>query len=389
MEESERDLLHEASYINVLLVDDEDALLASVRRMLQKQCLLKTCNSPLAAISLLKESPDLYDVIISDLVMPEMNGVDFLAEAKSIAPETQRILLSGSLSEERLKAAINKAGISRVLTKPVPASIILSTARDVVADNASPTSVSNRMAQRVRASLRDDHTIVFQPRVNAQDFHVTGLEALSRFPKLQQSFTTEEIITAAENHPVIGDLAFRVLEWVGSYQDSILNQYGSVPVSINISPYSVSDTNFVTSLVDMLAKRRSPLPLEFEVTEQSNMAFTAEFQKNLPRLRAAGYDVFLDDFGSGNNSIALLRRGVFSGLKIDKSLIASLDDHNAVDSSFVEWVTKVAHQLEMKVIAEGIETLDAATFLRHVGVDELQGYYFGKPAPLIPATDRE
>jgi len=386
MEIMEDTNIHDSCYLNVLLVDDEDALLASVRRMLQKQCVLKTTNSPRTALEILSKSPKLYDVVVSDLKMPEMNGIDFLVEAKSIAPTTDRILLSGSLSEDELKSAVNRAGISRVLTKPVPASIILSTIRDVVANSEGEIKPSKRMARRVFTALETDHTLAFQPRVFAHDFQVAGIEALSRFPKLQEAFSVEEIITGAEDHPVIGDLALRVLKLICDDHEGIRASYGKVPISINISPYSVSDVNFIASLTEALDYLPCDLSIELEVTEQSNMAFTAEFQRNLPKLRQAGHEVYLDDFGSGNNSIALLRRGVFSGIKIDKSLIARLDDHNSIDSSFVEWSTSIAHQMNMKVIAEGVETLDAAVFLQHIGVDELQGYHFGKPKLLRSAA---
>ena len=218
---------------------------------------------------------------------------------------------------------------------------------------------------------------------DALNFGVCGLEALSRFPDLQHTFSVEEIITGAEDHPVIGELTFRVLDFIYEHKEALVSSFGNVPVSVNVSPHSISDTKFIESLTAFLAARPALPKLEFEVTEQSNMAFTAEFQKNLPKLRTAGYPVFLDEFGSGNNSIALLRRGHFSGLKLDKSLIARLDDDNAVDHSFIEWATSVAHQLDMKVIAEGVETLDTATYLQNMGVDELQGYYFGMPASVI------
>lgn len=376
----------DADYLNVLLVDDEEALLASVRRMLQKQCVLKTSSSPRAALEILRKAPDLYDVVISDLKMPEMNGIDFLVEAKSIAPTTDRMLLSGSLSEDELKSAVNRARISRVLTKPVPASVILSNVRDVIASSEGEIKPSRRMAHKVAAALEDDHTLAFQPRVSSHNFQLVGLEALSRFPKLQEVYSTEEIITGAEDHPVIGDLTLRVLKLICDNYEGIRSSYGKMPVSINISPYSVADVNFISSLTSALERLPCDLTIELEITEQSHMAFTAEFQRNLPKLREAGHEVYLDDFGSGNNSIALLRRGVFSGIKIDKSLIARLDDQNSVDSSFVEWSTSIAHQMNMKVIAEGVETLDAAVFLQHIGVDELQGYHFGKPELLRSAA---
>lgn len=382
MEIIEDALLSSMNYPCVLFVDDEEALLASVRRMLRTQCILKTCDDPHEALKLLRQSPDQFDAIISDMMMPGLNGVEFLAEARSISPDTPRILLSGSLTETALREAINKAGIARVLVKPIPAHAILNTVRDIVSEETGEIRPSRLMVQRMRTALKEDHTVVFQRRVHAQDFNVIGTEALSRFPELQNTFTLEEIITGAEDHPVIGALTFKVLDFIIHHREILGSKYGAVPVSVNLSPHSVSDSNFVNNLLDFLSTCRNLPKLEFEITEQSNLAFTAEFQKNLPRLRAAGYPVFIDDFGAGNNSMSLLRKGHFSGLKLDKSLIARLDDHNTIDSSFVEWVTQAAHQLGMTVVAEGVETLDAATFLQHIGVDELQGYFFGHPEPL-------
>lgn len=370
------------SYPSVLLVDDEDALLASVRRILRKQCSLKACTDPHDAIRLLRQAPNSFDVIISDLRMPGIDGVEFLATARDIAPSIPRVLLSGSLSEKALREAINEAGISRVIVKPVPPNVMLSTVHRLVTSRNEVPKPSRRMAERVQQALETEHTVFFQPRVDAEDFGVVGHEALSRFPELQNIFSVEEIISGAEDDPVIGELTFKVLDYIYRHRDAVKSCLGAVPVSVNLSPNSIADINFINALIKFLADFPAMPKLEFEVTEQSSMAFTAEFQKNLPRLLNAGYSVFLDDFGAGNNSIALLRRGHFTGLKLDKSLIARLDDHNTIDSSFVEWVAQAAHHLGMSVVAEGVETLDAATFLRHVGVDQLQGYYFGRPASL-------
>lgn len=382
METVDEALLTSMSYPCVLFVDDEEALLASVRRTLRTQCILKTCKDPHEALKLLRQSPDQFDAIISDMMMPGLNGVEFLAEARAISPDTPRILLSGSLTETALREAINKAGIARVLVKPIPADAILNIVRDIVSEETGEISPSRLMVQRMQTALEEDHKVVFQRRVDAQDFSVTGTEALSRFPELQNTFTLEEIITGAEDHPVIGALTFKVLDFIRHHREVLGARFGAIPVSVNLSPHSVSDSNFVDNLLGFLSACRNLPKIEFEITEQSSLAFTAEFQRNLPRLRGAGYPVFIDDFGAGNNSMALLRKGHFSGLKLDKSLIARLDDHNTIDSSFVEWVTNAAHQLGMTVIAEGVETLDAATFLQHIGVDELQGYFFGRPEPL-------
>lgn len=386
MEADDRFTRPSASYPSVLFVDDEEALLASVRRMLCTQCVLKTCSDPLEALGLLRRTPDRFDVVISDMIMPGLDGVEFLAEAKSISPDTPRILLSGSLSETILRNAINQAGVAHVLMKPVHAHAILNTVRDIVSASHGDIKPSRLMAERMRFALKEDHGVTFQSRVDARDFRVVGKEALSRFPVLQNTFTLEEIIAGAEDHPVIGALTLKVLEFISLHCDAIDAEFGAVPVSVNLSPYSVTDRNFVSALLDFLSNCRDLPKVTFEITEQSSLAFTAEFQTNLPRLRAAGYPIFIDDFGVGNNSMSLLRSGHFSGLKLDKSLIARLDDHNAIDSSFVEWATQAAHRLGMTVIAEGVETLDAATFLQHIGVDEFQGYLFGHPKPL--ATHR-
>ncbi|PKR60108.1 EAL domain-containing protein [Thalassospira lohafexi] len=382
MEEQNHILPQETSNLTVMLVDDEDALLASARRMLHKQCILKTYNNAAAALDFLRQSPGQVDVVVSDLMMPHMDGVEFLTEARSVSPATPRVLLSGSLSESALQGAVNKAGISRVIVKPVPASTILSIVWDLVSAGNDNTKPANPMVRRMRSSLSTDHSVSFQPRVNAKNFEVSGLEALSRFPDLQKTFTVEDIITGAEDHPVIGELTFQVIDFIHTHRDAIASSFGNVPIGVNISPHSVADNKFMTSLTAFLAERPTLPNLEFEVTEQSNMAFTAAFQENLPKLRDAGYPIFLDDFGSGNNSIALLRRGQFSGLKLDKSLIMRLDDDNPVDSSFVEWATTISHQMNMTVIAEGVETLDTATYLQNIGVDELQGFYFGLPASI-------
>jgi EAL domain-containing protein (putative c-di-GMP-specific phosphodiesterase class I) len=102
------------------------------------------------------------------------------------------------------------------------------------------------------------------------------------------------------------------------------------------------------------------------------------FIRNARYLKEQGVQLLIDDFGTGNNSIQLLRYDFYTGIKLDRGLVSRMMTE-VIDDSFVEWTVQIAHKLGLSVIAEGVESLDVAERLQKYGVDEMQGYYFCRP----------
>jgi EAL domain-containing protein (putative c-di-GMP-specific phosphodiesterase class I) len=152
-------------------------------------------------------------------------------------------------------------------------------------------------------------------------------------------------------------------------------------VAVNLSPRQFRQKN-LASLVGM-ALKESGLPartLEIEITEQTLMSNSASTNETLVQLRKLGVKIAIDDFGTGFSSFSYLLQYEVDRLKIDRSFVnRSADDPNA--AAIVRAIISMGHGLNLKVVAEGVETNDQLNFLLRRHCDEAQGYYFGKPVP--------
>ncbi|MFH1806746.1 MAG: EAL domain-containing protein [Pseudomonadota bacterium] len=375
----------------ILMVDDDEALLASVARALSGYFTIVTRASAKCALEWLMANKTRPHAIVADLVMPEMDGIQFLQQARKIVPDVVRILLSGNVSSVSLRDAVNRAMVSRILAKPVSVRA-LKMVLDRFISNApflSGHAVSPALINR--AIKNGGQKIVAQRRVHAQDFSLAGAEILTRFPGLQKRFSLEQIFEACEDHPVINLLTSGMFEMVDQAAPELDARFGNADkgarISVNLSPCSVINSNFVRFLARTAENlREKNLILEFEITERNARVLSSEFITNARYLKAEGIALYIDDFGAGNNSIALLRHDFFSGIKLDRELTWRMMTES-LDESFVEWTVSVARQQGLVVVAEGVEDRATANRLRMIGVDEMQGYFFGYPASLDPAIE--
>ncbi len=365
----------------ILMVDDDEMLLSSVRRTLGSSFHIVTNSSAVTALDWLAKNVSTVDAVIADLMMPEMDGIEFLHRASEIAPAVPRILLSGNVSFLSLREAINRGMVSRVLAKPVSPAIL----RDTLNDSMScplPCGARHKVSalEVVDAIEKNHHSIVVQPRVSAKDFSIVGGEVLSRFPDLQQRFSLEDIIGASEDHPVINQMTSNVLNLLEDVADTLHAKLGMpVRISVNCSPYSLGNMDFVQFLMQrVIDLRRKHIELEFEITEHNPKVLSEAFIRNARFLKEQGVQLLIDDFGTGNNSIQLLRHNFYTGIKLDHGLVSRMMTET-LDNSFVEWTVQIAHKLGLSVIAEGVEDLAVAKRLQKYGVDEMQGYYFSRP----------
>jgi diguanylate cyclase len=152
-----------------------------------------------------------------------------------------------------------------------------------------------------------------------------------------------------------------------------------VRVAVNVSPLQLERENFA-SYVEQVVKEAGlkPEQLELEITELTLMRDTGTIQRTLNALRAMGVRLVLDDFGTGYASLSYLRRYPVDGLKIDRSFTSALLTEHA-SRVLVGSIIDLAHQLDMEVVAEGVEQLPQVRYLRDRGCDSCQGFLFGRP----------
>jgi EAL domain-containing protein (putative c-di-GMP-specific phosphodiesterase class I) len=235
----------------------------------------------------------------------------------------------------------------------------------------------------------DDHAgpcqfeLLYQPKVDLRSGRLFGVEALIRWHHPEQGLVSpERFIGLAEESGLIVPIGDWVLR-TACAQSVAWRAAGLPPVSmsVNVSARQFEDKRLVERVADAL--RASGLPpegLEVEVTESLIMRDLGRSVDKMRELKAMGVSLSIDDFGTGYSSLSALKSFPISRLKIDKSFVADLAER-ADDQAIALAVISLGHKLNLRVIAEGVETEQQRDFLRANDCDEMQGYLFSRPLP--------
>lgn len=155
------------------------------------------------------------------------------------------------------------------------------------------------------------------------------------------------------------------------------------PIAVNVSSVQIRDKNFVSAFMGVLHDfPDDKAGLELEITETLIMENLDDNIKTLYELREKGVHISIDDFGTGYSSLSYMSKLPINALKIDRSFISDMLD-NPDDTSIVSAVITLAHSLDLKVVAEGVETLEQANLLKLLKCDQFQGYLFSPPIPSL------
>lgn len=232
-----------------------------------------------------------------------------------------------------------------------------------------------------RAIRVGEYVLHYQPRVSAEDFSICGLEALVRWqhPRFGLIYPGD-FIPLAESNELIVPLGQRVLEGVcEQLRDWSDRGVPIVTMSVNISARQFRDVDFVGNFLETLARYAIPPHwLEIELTESCIVEEPHEVAHKLTELAARGIRIAIDDYGTGFANIGYLKEFAVHYVKIDRSFVREI--HNATnDAIIVDSIITLAHKLDLRVVAEGVETRDQLMHLKSTGCDEFQGYYFQRP----------
>ena len=232
-----------------------------------------------------------------------------------------------------------------------------------------------------RALERQEFTVHYQPKVNLRTGEITGAEALLRW-----NHSTRGMVSPAEFIPVAEDcgLILPIGTWVlrescrqvRSWHDQGLRLSS---VAVNVSAIQFRDRHFLNDVFAILEETGlEPSFLELELTEGVLMKGGESIESVLKTLRARGIQIAIDDFGTGYSSLSYLRRFPADTLKIDQSFVRQITTAPE-DATIVSAIISMGRSLNMRVVAEGVETPEELEFLRAQQCDEAQGYYFSKP----------
>jgi diguanylate cyclase (GGDEF)-like protein len=234
-----------------------------------------------------------------------------------------------------------------------------------------------------RALQRNEFTLHYQPKINFKTGAITGAEALIRWTHpTRGSVSPAQFIPVAEECGLILPIGNWVLRQACEQAQAWVDA-GLPPatVAVNVSAREFRDDSFLDGLSVVLDDTGlDPRSLELELTESVLMKHPESAASILQTLRQRGVQVAIDDFGTGYSSLSYLRRFQIDALKIDQSFVGGITTV-ADDASIVTAVISMAQSLKLRVVAEGVETLEQSVFLRDHECDEAQGYYFGRPVP--------
>jgi diguanylate cyclase (GGDEF)-like protein len=254
-----------------------------------------------------------------------------------------------------------------------------------VYDPDSDTSSKQRLALVAalrRAIAADALTIDIQPKATASDGNLVSVEALARWrdPELGV-IPPSDFIPVAEHSGLIRPLTDAVL---GKALDACASWQTVAPgvgVAVNISARLLHQGELDSQIVRLLQRHQLPASLlTIELTESSLMADAARTSDMMHRIRRLGVSLSIDDFGTGYSSLSYLQKLPVHEVKVDKSFTMSMSDSES-DAAIVKSIIDLAHNLDLKVVAEGVENLDSWQRLERFRCDIAQGYYLSRPIP--------
>ncbi len=225
----------------------------------------------------------------------------------------------------------------------------------------------------------------YQPIVDAETFNIVAAEGLARWhePPDNKNVDPGQFIAIAEEAGWISELGRRLFEDAClQIKQTLDDGKPTVPISINISPLQCLDHGFALRLVGILMKHKiDPSFINVEITESTLIQNIDMARQNLVMLKNVGIGVHIDDFGTGYSSLSVLKDLPLDVLKVDRSFISEMA-RDIGSRQIVEAIAELSRKLQLKTIAEGVETEEQAKILRDIGIDYLQGYYFSRPVPI-------
>ncbi len=380
----------------VLLVDDDPSVLAGLRRQLRTEFDILTATSAASGLELVvSDGP--FDVVVSDMRMPVMDGAAFLSRVRSIARDTTRVLLTGQADVDTAIAAVNEGQVFRFLSKPCPAPDVRQCLREAAEQHdrsrAEQELIDRSLAAPPQAGQETDPEAVaelesayragqlqvwYQPVVDLATGQITSAEALVRWQHPQRGLLAPgQFIPAAERSGLIIPIGRWVLRQ--ACHDAA-RWPRDLPVAVNLQPDQLRDPRLIENVRSALSADGLPAArLTLEVTESVLLRDARAAAETLARLRDMGIAIAIDDFGTGYSSLSYLQNLPVSILKIDQAFIASLPEATPV--VLVRTIVQLAAALGLKTVAEGIETDTQLRICTELGCQHGQGFLFAKAMP--------
>lgn len=350
----------------VLLVDDERYVATAFQRALADAPYdVEIATTGSEALRRLEQGP--IDVMVSDENMPEMRGAELLSRVRERFPNTVRVMMTGDPSLDNAVRAINVGGVFRFLRKPCSIDELRACIDDALAVASSGPDDADAL-EHFQGAL-ESLWLAAQPIVRPKDQRIIAYELLvrSRSEHLSQP---SPLFDLAERLDRVAVLEARILKLVAEVSRSAPPE---VQLFVNLHPSTLASPDLLEPL-HAIAPR-----IILEITERAALGDLAEAEARTGALRALGFGIAVDDLGIGHSGlthVANLRPDV---VKLDISLVRGVTQSKS-HAGLVSAMARVCDDLDIAVVAEGVETAECRDKLLDLGCFVQQGYLYARPA---------
>ncbi|MCW9012683.1 MAG: bacteriohemerythrin [Gammaproteobacteria bacterium] len=379
--------------IKLAVVDDEISMGEFVCDVAES-CDFNTVNYTHAA-DFIAHHDDEFNVIVLDLLMPDFDGIEMIRLLAGMDSGAALILISG-VDESVLHSAQELAhehglNIAGTLQKPFHAHELkkllevvrakVKKEKPVVVTSSSVENAEFEIADLQEALHLHQFIGYFQPQISIATHQVIGFEVLMRWNHPEQGLIPPfRFIPLAESSGLIDEMTWQLLEQVTrEWQARQLEQ--TISVNMTAGMFKTLDLPEKLHAIGEKNGFTDSSRLMLEVTESALMEELTKSLDSLTRLRMKGFKLSIDDFGTGYSSMIQLYRAPFSELKVDQSFVMRMEKESEA-RAIVESTIDLGHNLNMKVVAEGVESASILHRLSELGCDIAQGYHIAKPMPI-------
>ncbi|MFY8300443.1 EAL domain-containing response regulator [Pseudoalteromonas sp. SS15] len=374
----------------ILVVDDSQAILMVMQAILAELGVehVTCCESAQAALSQVEQQPKVFDAIFTDLNMPEMDGMELIRQLGQKGYQGGVIIIS-EMDRRIIDLASNLARQNHALllgniAKPIQL-VEVERLLKKLSTLSRPQTEDGQLiseAELLHALSNSEITPFYQPKVNRATQQIESLEVLARIVSEQHGFTVlpARFIDVAEDLDLINLVTFQLFEKATAEYEALKEELPHpCQLAFNLSPIQLEDMNCPAKLSLLLELNHlQPSDIILEITEQKPLS-SANQLETLNRLRMKGFEISLDDFGTGFTNINQLKSLPFTEIKIDRSLITHIDSDyfsQVITKSLVDLAIKEG----FKVVAEGVERIEELQYLERYKHDLLmQGFLISRP----------
>lgn len=377
--------------LSIMLVDDDYIMHRVTTVMLNDLGISSVLNamSGSAALDMLQQNGERIEVIICDLNMPEMDGVELIRHLATSGFGGSLILTSGE--DVRILNTVEKLAIEHelhvlgVMEKPVtPAKLseLLDSLDQIRQEGTLMMNDPFNLADLEQAITCNQLDTFFQPKIDIKSGEVVGVEALVRWNHpVMGLIKPNAFITMAEDHGLIGGLTDVVCNKALDFAARLKAMGYHLNIAINISVDSLTNLEWPDRISSLLAESGlEPSSISFEITESRLMEHLSVALDILSRLSLKQFNLSIDDFGTGYSSMEQLQRIPFAEFKIDRAFVHGAARETSA-RAILESSVLLAKKLDMKVVAEGVEDQEDWDLVAEVGCDQVQGYFVSRPLP--------